>query len=190
MGFAMHSNRMERRDKQEEIDLSCAKYGCHICSSACLSSGGSELSALLRSLQAQQLSAAKLQRDVMQRCHDQMLKQTEELLRQKCHLGERLVGWRLNQCSSRLIWIPETQLDSDFELWLIKDCQTLIAWGWRCVVLSQVMCLVCPLIWSWFVLHESSVCSSAGICVMIHAPYLCQKESTSGYEGYKNLFTV
>ncbi|CAK6972634.1 coiled-coil domain-containing protein 172 [Scomber scombrus] len=43
-------------------------------------------------VKAQRLSALKLQRDLMKKCEDQMLKQIEELLCQKNHLGERLVG--------------------------------------------------------------------------------------------------
>lgn len=48
-----------------------------------------------------------------------------------------------------------------------------------------VMCLLCQLIWNWCVLHERNTFSSAAIYIVIHAPYFCQKECTSGYEGLK-----
>lgn len=50
-------------------------------------------------LQAQHLSAMRLQHHVMKKCQDQMLKQIEELLCQKRHLSERLVGASLNHAS-------------------------------------------------------------------------------------------
>lgn len=47
--------------------------------------------------QAQQLSAMKLQHKLMKKCEEQMSKQIGELLSQKEHLRERLVGLSLDQ---------------------------------------------------------------------------------------------
>lgn len=67
-------------------------------------------------LQAQQLCAMRLQHDAMKKCQDQMLKQIEELLCQKRHLSERLVGASLNHASLVMCSTKTRELDSQLNL--------------------------------------------------------------------------
>lgn len=71
----------------------------------CLSDCVSYLLTDLFVLQAQQLSAMRLEHDLMKKCEDQMLKQIEEMLCQRSVLGKHLVGWSLNQYLFLIYWL-------------------------------------------------------------------------------------
>lgn len=80
----------------------------HLCVRLCVSTSQSPPVFVL---QAQRASAMRLQHDLAKKYEDQMLKQIEELLRRKSHLGEHLVGWSLNQ------YLP-LKLDRLYPIWI------------------------------------------------------------------------
>ncbi|XP_038588309.1 coiled-coil domain-containing protein 172 isoform X2 [Micropterus salmoides] len=66
---------------------------------------------------AQQLSAMRLQHDLMKKCADQMSKQIEELLCQKSHLGERLAKIKRESKEEEENYLQEiSRFNSDFSL--------------------------------------------------------------------------
>ncbi|XP_041804129.1 coiled-coil domain-containing protein 172 [Chelmon rostratus] len=66
---------------------------------------------------AQELSAMMLQRDLMKKCEDQMLKQIEELLCQKSHLRERLAKIKSESKEEAENFLQEiSTFNSDFSL--------------------------------------------------------------------------
>ncbi|XP_045921125.1 coiled-coil domain-containing protein 172 isoform X1 [Micropterus dolomieu] len=66
---------------------------------------------------AQQLSAMRLQHDLMKKCADQMSKQIEELLCQKSHLGERLAKIKRESKEEEENFLQEiSRFNSDFSL--------------------------------------------------------------------------
>ncbi|XP_053189661.1 coiled-coil domain-containing protein 172 [Scomber japonicus] len=66
---------------------------------------------------AQRLSALKLQRDLMKKCEDQMLKQIEELLCQKNGLGERLAKIKKESKEEQEHFLQEiSRFNSEFSL--------------------------------------------------------------------------
>ncbi|XP_038581947.1 coiled-coil domain-containing protein 172-like isoform X3 [Micropterus salmoides] len=70
-----------------------------------------------KSLNAQQLSAMRLQHDLMKKCADQMSKQIEELLCQKSHLGERLAKIKRESKEEEENYLQEiSRFNSDFSL--------------------------------------------------------------------------
>lgn len=70
------------------LSVCLSTYICHVVS---------EPHVYLLALKAEQLSVMVLWRDLMKKREDQMLKEVGELLGQRTHLRERLVGKSLNQ---------------------------------------------------------------------------------------------
>ncbi|KAM7385230.1 hypothetical protein PAMP_001324 [Pampus punctatissimus] len=68
-------------------------------------------------VKAQRLSAMRLQRDLMKKCEDQMLKQVEELLCQKSHLREHLAKIKRESKEEQENFLQEiSRFNSDFSL--------------------------------------------------------------------------
>ncbi|KAM9847983.1 coiled-coil domain-containing protein 172-like [Aulostomus maculatus] len=68
-------------------------------------------------MKAQQLSVMRLQRSLMTKCEDQMLKQIEEVLSQKNHLGERLAVMNAESKEEEMNFLQEiSRFNSDFSL--------------------------------------------------------------------------
>lgn len=164
-------------ERQAEVYLSCAKYECHICFSARHPAGLNSPLICVRSRLSSCLPwscSMTWRRSVTTRCWSKLRSCSA---RSATSVSVWWVEvWIIVHIPSVMCSMNTWKFYCDWSLTLtykvLPDCLlSLPKVEIHGVVTANkilVMCLLCQLIWSWWVLHGRNAFSSAGICIMIH----------------------